>query len=215
MPIFLPLKVEAGAPILRGVDFLWCQIRAAGKNGREFTAAEIDLAGNDPHRRSVTAFLGRLVKAGIVAATGWKEPSSPRLRRGMSVPRTYKLVKRPIETPRLNRDGTASPNGRDRLQAMWNAMRALSTFDARELAVAATTEEVRVTAGYASQYASALLAAGYLLPVDPAAKWRRTYRLKPSGNTGPRAPRMLVARVIYDPNRKKVAGPVVADEVGL
>jgi hypothetical protein len=112
----------------------------------------------------------------------------------------------------LSREGKTSANGRLRQQAMWNAMRSLSIFSAAELAAAATTEEARVTIAYASGYATALRDAGYLMATPSGHRNKLTYRLKPSANTGPRAPMLLNARVVYDANRNKVATPVTAEE---
>ena len=212
MPVFLPLTVEAGTPILRGFDFLWAEIREAGRNGRHFTVSEIDLAGNDPHRRSVKDYLGRLVAAGIAEETGWRETAASRRQPGLHAARTYRLKSRPVDTPHLRRDGTPAL-GRGRQQAMWNAMRGLGTFTAQELAVTATTEERPVTTVYAGQYARALAEAGYLAE-DHFVQGRRrlpVYRLKPSRNSGPKAPMLLSALLVYDQNRRTVA-PATAEE---
>jgi hypothetical protein len=214
MAIFLPLNVRPGTPILRGFDFLWQRIREAGRRGREFTISELDLASNDPHRRSAADYVKRLEKAGIVEATGWRETTASERNKGMSPVRTYRLLCRPTETPHLKRDGSEA-TGTGRAPQMWNAIRALQTFTSKELAIAASTEERPVSVTGASAYANALVGAGYLLVIEPG-RGRRgpfTFRLKPSGNTGPKAPLLLSARVVYDQNRKAIAGQVVAAEI--
>lgn len=208
MPIFIPLTVEPGTPILRGFDFLWSLIREAGRNGRHFTISELYNSGNDPHRRSAADYVKRLVAGGYVREAGWTEPPATGKGRRPPTQRLYRLVQRPLETPHLKRDGTEAV-GRGRQQAMWNAMRALRTFTTADLAVAATTEERRITRAYAGAYCAALATAGYLLAPE-----RGVWRLRPSAISGPKAPMRLRADIVYDPNRGAVAGAVEAGETG-
>jgi hypothetical protein len=61
-----------------------------------------------------------------------------------------------------------------------------------------------------ARYATALRDAGYLIASGP--KHRLSFQLKPSMNTGPKAPRLLRTRMVFDPNRGVVAGEIVAEQ---
>ena len=209
MSIFLPLKVTPGKPVLRGFDFLWQQIREAGKKGRHFTAKEIDLAGNDRNRCSASHYLRRLQAAGYVVEVARKAPRRPGIAAGQAI---YQLVRRPAETPHIRLDGSLALQG-DGQTRMWNAIRTLKSFDHAEIAIAASIEGGAVTHGTAKTYVRHLAAAGYLAALTKGGPGKATvWRLKPSMNTGPKPPLVLRTKLVYDPNRNAVMGPVVAEE---
>lgn len=126
----------------------------------------------------------------------------------------YALLIDQPDAPRLRRDGTPAVEtggGQDR---MWRVMKMAADFDARDLAAAATTEDGSVSVGTAKAYIKKLHGAGYLMISEPwrtsgsrkAAARRQRYRLKPSMNTGPLAPRIQTTDYVYDPNTGKVYG---------
>ena len=76
-------------------------------------------------------------------------------------------------------------------------MRRMKEFDWHELAIVASTEEVRIAPGTAKRYTGLLHRAGYLAAVDrPRRGHRGRFRLVL--DTGPRAPRIV--RALHDPN---------------
>lgn len=96
-----------------------------------------------------------------------------------------------------------------RRRQIWNAMRQLPHFQIAEIALSASTDSIDVSLGVARAYVGALLRHGMILDLrDRGAKARAAtgvYRLKPSANTGPIAPRCLRNRTaIFDPNRNEI-----------
>jgi hypothetical protein len=202
------LQVTEGKPILRGHDHFWSVIRSLDRRG-PWAVPDIEAASRD-HRASVIGFVHRLVRGGIAKAVG-ERPVGIRGHRA----KTYRLIKRPAETPQLRRDGTPAERGRG-VRQMWTAMRQLPHFTVRELAVAASTDDCVVAERSASSYVQHLIGAEYLAVIDRGGRGRAgTYRLKRSMNTGPKAPMVLQTRVIWDSNRGCAAGDVIADEARL
>lgn len=200
MSIILALRVDKTKTIRRGQDWLWQVIRdltAADRNRQIFLREIMDrMASSDAS--AVRLDLGRMVKAGLIAPeTSVAGPC-------------WRVLRRVTKLPQMGRNGIVARSGQE---AMWSAMRALKVFDARELALAASTEARPVTLVTAKSYLNRLNAAGYLAVVRPATPQRiAAYRLKPAMNTGPEAPKVLRTHLIYDPNRHEVMGLVQAEE---
>jgi len=104
-----------------------------------------------------------------------------------------------IEAPRVRKDGTEVTQGHGN-QALWGAMGALGTFNARVLASMAGTSLLT-----AKSYCTSLHRAGYLV-VEREGKGRgnggvlSTYRILRSKITGPRPPMITRLKTVYDPN---------------
>ncbi|MDR2172656.1 MAG: hypothetical protein LBE32_00350 [Burkholderiales bacterium] len=115
----------------------------------------------------------------------------------------YRLIRDVgVDAPRLRPDGTTSTFG-DHQAAMWRTMRILRCdFTATELAGAASTDDCNVSIDSARLYARHLCAAGYLQKVGVRAE--ACFALKPSRDTGPRAPIVGRTRIVYDPNLGKI-----------
>ncbi len=203
MSIILALRVDETKLIKRGQDYLWQVIRdlTAADRTRPFFLAEImkHMAGTDAS--AVKTDLTRMVKAGLIAQQ--TSAAGP----------CWQALKRPTKLPALSREGLAVRSAQD---AMWAAMRALKVFDARELSLAASTVERAIPLWTAKSYLQRLDAAGYLTVTRRATKGpggrTAAYRLKPSMDTGPEAPRILRTRMVYDPNRNQVMGPAEAED---
>lgn len=197
MAIVLALKVDPGKPIRRGSAYMWKVVRGLTEDDRAqpFTVDEVLDLTNGTEASTVRKWLKTLVRAGIVAVEG----------------DTYHLLRRPVMLPHVSNDGRIVSVGQD---ALWTAIRALKEFTPRELAVAATTEEHAVTEWTAKSYVKTLLAAGYLtVTVAGHAHRQASYRLRPTMNTGPLAPKILRAKFVFDPNRNEVIGQAEAEEV--
>jgi len=123
---------------------------------------------------------------------------------GRQTPALYELVKDVgLEAPRVRRDGTPVEQGQSR-EHMWRAMKMLPSFTFVDLAVNASTEEMRVTEQDAKDYVKHLLRAKYLTVLIPATPRRKaTYRL--TRNTGPRPPMVTRAKIVFDPNLGRIA----------
>ena len=191
---------RADAPVRTGIDFYWKVIRTKGKAGH-FTLADIHGETQDRRYDALQDFLRRLQKAGYV------EQVSARVAVGQPV--CYRLLKRPLMTPAIRRDGTVVARGQKNRQ-LWNVMRgplARGGFTARELALWASTEECRVQPATVTSYLTRLNQAGYLAVLDPGRPGNLArYRLKASMNTGPEPPKILRTRLVFDANLMQIIG---------
>lgn len=216
MPIQLELRVTSGTPVYRGHDHYWSVIRDLGKGGRLFTFQEIDLRCNDRDGKCISDYVLRLLRAGFLEIADVRDnvvtryASTNKSSRSENV---YRLLKRPAATPILNRDGSPGKLGQGQVQ-LWTAIRSLAAFDVQELAIAASTEDVSVRSKSAQAYVYRLELAGYLQVLRRGkAATPGIWRLKPAMNTGPKPPKILRSKLVYDANLKKIMGPVLAEEV--
>lgn len=117
----------------------------------------------------------------------------------------YRLVKDDgLEAPRLTRKGEPVKQGLVS-EAMWRTLRILDVMDARQLAGHVEASGLDVTLTYVKRYLAILKKAGYLQVVQASTPHRlERIRLKPSMNTGPRAPQVQRVKTLYDPNLNKV-----------
>lgn len=205
MPFVLELELQEVR--LRGHDHYWDVIRKLGKDVGTFTVKDV-VGATTAHHATVDDFMKRLQRAGIIAAAGT-------VGEGHWAQKQFRLVETPRETPSLRRDGTPGDYGRAR-QNMWNIIRGPQGRDGiagDELAMFAATDEIPVAVPSAKEFLQRLAKAGYLTVAQKAAHHRLTrYRLKPSMNSGPLAPKLLRARIVYDPNNRTVVGNAVAEE---
>ncbi|MCW1842269.1 hypothetical protein [Prosthecomicrobium hirschii] len=203
MSIILALKVDKSRPLRRGAAYVWSVIRelTAGPDGtdRPVTLRQIVLRTDDVAESTLRGFMRTLAGAGIV------EPVPGSVRQ-------WRVLKRPTQLPPLTRNGQRVTL---KTQQMWNAIRALPSFTAAEVAVAASIEDSVVQVNTAKTYIKLLNAAGYLKIEKPAAPpmVAAVYRLRPSMNTGPLPPKILRTKLVYDPNRNEIVGPAEAEEV--
>lgn len=216
------VEVELKGARLTGHDHFWKVIRELGEGGREFTIADV-VGETVAHRDSVGDFIRRLCRTEppIAESAGWRQVRNRQWGPGKVRARTYRLLRAPVETPSLRRDGATGLYGRKR-QAMWNILRgpqARSGIDARELAFAAETAELPIAIGTATEYLRKLERAGVLQLVAAGRHAGRgasalpRYRLPP-GSFGPKAPKLLKTELIYDPNTRQLVGSAPCTEVG-
>jgi len=201
MAIILRLNVKAGKRVLRGWDHCWSLMMAHAMNDEAFSITDIDKETNG-RRADVRDFVKRLVAGGFLESTG---------------NRHYRVIRKQSMTPSVRRDGTVI-EGVGRNQAMWNTMRSpvcRAGFTADDLVNWGSTDDVKIGRETARTYIKRLAEAGYLIALDKGKPGRlATWRLLPHMNTGPRAPKVLRSRMIFDPNKEKVIGEVVAEEEG-
>ncbi len=152
--------------------------------------------------KSVREYVIGLEKAGYVERVKPEE-----LRRGSAA--CWRLINDVgCEAPRVRKDGTPVTAGKGR-ENMWNAMRIMRTFSARELAVAARTPDCFVKETTAADYAKHLCLAGYL-----AKNKDGSYRMLPTAYTGPKAPMIQRTKVVWDPNQNRARWRSGEGEVG-
>jgi hypothetical protein len=196
MPILVKLNVSGGKEALRGRAYLWSVIR--GFDG-EFTPEDIHGLTNGERRSSIRVFLDLLKRAGYVEEVGTSACGK----------RRYKTIKRPPTLPPLTKDGRPSTFGAAKRQ-MWNIMRSPSAragFTSRDLVFYGSTDETPVSRYAATAFIRTLFRAGYLVDLG-----RRRYRLKPSMNSGPLPPIVMAGEIVWDQNRKTVAGEAIVEE---
>jgi hypothetical protein len=114
-----------------------------------------------------------------------------------------------VEAPRIDRKGNViRPTGNEN---MWRTMRIMGEFTAAELAIRASTAEVKVAELSAKTYVRALAVAGYLVVVEEGHAFIRgkgakqsRYRLVQAKYSGPRPPMIQRTKCVYDPNLAKI-----------
>ena len=130
-------------------------------------------------------------------------------------PRTasiYKLARDAgAEAPRIRKNGEAVTQGNGN-EALWGAMQALKSFNARVLAKMAGVKETTT-----NHYCIALANAGYLTVDKPGKGMGRggilaTYRLLASRVNGPRPPMITRLKAVYDPNIHQIVWQQGADD---
>ena len=111
-----------------------------------------------------------------------------------------------VEAPRVRRDGTMVESGRKQ-ENMWRTLRTVQHMvSPLELASLASVEGTVVSVGFAVDYLSNLLKAGYLT------KHGDKFKLNLTQNTGPRPPIIQRINQVYDQNIGKImwtAGDIV------
>lgn len=99
------------------------------------------------------------------------------------------LIKPSLKTRRQTPEGN-----------MWTAMRGLTTFEPRDIAIHANTDDINVSDDQARAYCRALLRFGYLKVVRKAIPGRREAIYRLIRNTGPRPPKTKRVTGLLDPN---------------
>lgn len=193
-----------------GCDLPYETIWIAIRQMREFTTASLcsRLVRNKVrgvNDDTIKSYLERLTLGGYIRADVIdSEETGPRVR-GCARAFRYTLINDVgVEAPRLTAEGKPSHQGRG-TENMWRSMKALKSFDFRELANASSTATVTVPPATAKRYLHHLHDAGYLVELKPAThKTPAKYKLLSSKNTGPKAPMVQRSHRVYDPNLKKV-----------
>jgi hypothetical protein len=166
-------------------------LKAAREFGAEgFTTAELFACTKGVAPSTVSSWVAESAKAGglVVIAK----------RRGASV---YAVAG--LDHARSAREATEARTRRH----LWTAMRSLSTFSLAELVATASTDDLVIGRRAAADYVRRLAIVGVLIPLRPQTKRSVThYRLRPSADTGPLAPREINAKVLIDRNTGKPLG---------
>lgn len=185
-----------------GPEQFWTAMRDLTKRNGGFTWREIYIQSNEVGRDAARRYVVACAKAGHIKQIGL-----------LSREKVYAVTRQTAKAPMIvMRDGDPGARGLHR-QHIWTAMRTLTQFTAREIAAAASTDDVRINVKTVERYIHQLRTAGLIVYVQNAGKrGTSVYRLKPSANTGPKAPRILEARFVYDCNCKTVVGDASTSE---
>ncbi|MEZ5648655.1 MAG: hypothetical protein R3E60_06955 [Alphaproteobacteria bacterium] len=186
----------------RGFAGFWDVIRSVWKEKGFFTLTDID-GQSMVDRSTVSDYLHRLEKGGYVKHIG-NNPDTP------NGTKLYKLLKYPLEAPRLRKDGSAVTQG-DSQDRMWRSMKMLKKFTAHDLAINASLPKAIVPTITAVSYIKHLLKAEYLRVLEPRYGSKGAiYQLVKF--TGPKAPMVQRTNWVWDPNTKEVMGPEAGEK---
>ena len=196
-----PFNVPIALP--RGREHYWkvaCQFGAKG-----FTLGQLAGCTNGVAVTTVAKWIEDMRRMGFIKQIGeTKTPFGTRAN-------VYAVAKKSAKAPVARDPDYQGLRGRMR-QQMWTAMRVLPAFSQRELVVTASTDVVMVSDASAKAYCRHLVNAGVLQIVKPcergggAGSSAAVYRLKKSANSGPQAPRIFAAAIVFDPNRAEILG---------
>lgn len=203
----LELSISDAKPLRHGLDYLWTLILEFTREQDTFLYRDIKGMSDQARLKQILIDLRRLEKAGILERLPAVRPKAAR---------PYRLLKRQSTTPALQTGGGGESTVGMGIQNMWNVMRrSRSGFTVAELAIDASTDDVKVSHQHAKQYCLLLERAGMLRKQRPGERGvgRNIYVLLGSANTGPKAPRRYKSTLVYDENRSLVVGGATAEEV--
>ncbi|MBY6244112.1 hypothetical protein [Methylosinus sp. Sm6] len=203
----IPTHIAVALP--RGPEHYWKEMRA--RNARGFTVQDIALSSEGVSNTTVKRYIWWLEKQGYVVKVGSKKD-------GYAIANIYK-IKRDSRTAPIERAEDKGKPATAR-QALWTAMRTLPQFGVAELTACASTEERPIARRSAELYVQKLVSAGVLEMLEAPKRangWPRgarggLYRLKPTANVGPLAPKLCKADFVFDPNKNRVLGEAVVTE---
>ncbi|MGO7794513.1 hypothetical protein ACC740_05375 [Rhizobium ruizarguesonis] len=200
----LKLTVADTRPLRRGSEWFWSVLMEKSADGATVTAADIKGASERYQQTAVKLFFQRMVKAGFV-----HQSDTPPFR--------YTVLKRQPNYPLVTEGGSISKMGLGQ-QYMWNIMRRSPRgFTIAEIAANASTDDVVINVRSAKKYILRLERAGVLklltkLDAGQRGQKAHVYVLPGSQNSGPKAPRLHKATLVYDPNSGSVKGDVLTEE---
>ena len=198
-----PFNVPIALP--RGPEHYWSIAKKAGAKG--FTLGELAGCTNGVAYSTVKAWVYAMVRQGAVKRIGSRKSA-------IGLPaHIYAVAIKAAKAPVQRRADYQGVRGKTQ-QQVWTAMRTLGTFSLVELTAAASTPEHPVKPRTAEEYVRRLTNAGVLAVVEPYAKGKPgatgaragTWRLVKRADTGPLAPKVFNASIVFDANTQKIVG---------
>jgi hypothetical protein len=183
-----------------GPETLWPAVRMLGSKGY-FSVHDVAQAANCAPQ-TAEAYLAKLHAAAMVAHAGETNTRS----------RLWMLTAKKVLAPFLNGQGNPS-HGHEVTLRIWRALKMVKMVSVTTLCNDISDEDFRAPMETVRLYLNALARSGYLdiIPAERACGEQR-YRLRPTMHTGPLPPRLMRATLVFDPNRKALAGSTVAAE---
>lgn len=195
----LRIEISRCSPVRRGREWFWSLLLEKTAAGASVTFADILDHSDQDQGAALQDFFTRLRKAGVVERSEMK-------------PFRYRLLQRQPDCPIIRADGRVIAIGTGR-QNMWNVMRRSRGFTVPQLAVDASTDDVAVSRSAAQSYVYRLHIAGLLNVIKPGLSGSpQVYVLRGTANTGPKAPRLHKAAIVYDANTGKIVGQAMSEE---
>lgn len=190
--------------LLTGRDAVWYAIRCL----KQFSLVDLELFASDNdhimdiNRENARAYMQGLEAAGFVCRVVQDKSISGSRNQWTLINDVG------VDAPRVRKDGQEVTQGRGREQ-MWRTMRILGDFNATDLEVTASTDDIKVSGNTAKDYIYNLHKAGYLILTTPANNGGglSRYRLLPSMYTGPKPPMVQRIKQVFDANLNKVVWP--------
>lgn len=184
--------LKAGGP-----QAYWSAMRGLTVRDGSFTSRDIAQLCGAGAVNTVSCYVRACVRAGHVDVVGERRLTHPASRRFKRFKLYAVRVTGRLEAPFEKPDRTPKLGAVH--QQMWTAMRALSRFTTRELAVLASTDEVTISSDTARIFCWKLEQAGYLQELGRDGRWR-VLRLRPGKGTGPIPPVITGAGEVIDRN---------------
>lgn len=208
-PFLKSVRIE----IPSGEDGFWSIIQKLAAEGA-FSIG--DVAGlTNVSSGTVSAYCQKLIRGGYLERDGER----PHPRKGCPPVTLYRLAK-PVELPpRLDRDGNQLPELQ--IDRIWRTIKMLRTFSsrevAREIAPEATEKEREKKVHSVRSYLFQLHRVGVIARVDGGPQGihgggLQEARYQLVDNLGARAPRILAAKIVFDPNAGAVVGAAETKE---
>lgn len=193
-------RVRVDITLPRGPEHYWRMMGDLTRKAGGFTISDIWGLTNGRSRKTLKTYFSACLKSAAIEAVATSANGAV----------TYRVVNLNAPAPVVRRATFTGERGRIQ-QQIWTTLRGLPQFTIRELAIEASTDEVAVKERAAKDYVKALLDAGYLAAIVPsqALTVRGVFRLKPTMNTGPKAPALFKACFLFDRNTKAPVGLAV------
>ncbi|HEY5209609.1 MAG TPA: hypothetical protein VIJ42_09220 [Stellaceae bacterium] len=197
-----PDHIVAKLRLTRGYEFFWQVIRDLDRRG-PWTASDVEARSSADHS-TVHEYVRRLAKGGFVEAQGKRPGSHP----GYAAP-LYRLVRDGREAPRLRSDGTVLPEPGQ--ETIWRAAKMLKSFTLVELHTSCGGASNAVSYAAVRRYARHLADAGIFSELRRGGRPQQAKYLV-ARNLGGKAPQILRAHIVFDPNSNQVIGIAEASE---
>jgi len=190
----------SGVKLLSPRERMWAamiKLTNANKVDRTFTASDVIDLAHPCEFKTVGDYLAALEKACLVELVA----EQGRKANGDMSNRRWRLLVNWAQAPRVNKAGHVVTQGLGVL-AMWRAARIRKTFTPNELAQDATAGEVKVSVDTARQYCCALAKSGHFAYVTKGSGGKPS-TLRLVKDTGPHAPAITKAKVVFDRNEAR------------
>lgn len=155
----------------------------------DFTIPQVANSTNIANR-TVSHYVKDLVESGHVICTEKGQTTGGAKR---ATPDQYRVVKAQHATPCFSHSNSLQ-------QAIWKAFQILQRFTTKEMLQAISTPELDAKQKSITEYLKKLKKGGYLVNHRRGAD--SVWHWVPSNYSGPRAPQIVNAQVIWDPNLK-------------
>lgn len=197
----------AGKALMSPRDRMWAAMIKLHNKAGGFSPIDVRDLAEPAELDTVLSYLEALAKARLAE----KLQGQGRKDNGDMTASRWRLLVNWSQAPRVNKDGKVVTQGLGVL-AMWRIARIRKTFSPSELAREASAGEITVKLGTARQYCLALVRSGHFVFVSKGKGGiESVFRLV--NDTGPHAPAVTRAKVVFDRNKGALQPIESAQEV--